>query len=46
MSSTHFVEMNEAEFLKEALGIVEKAQSRGVCLRILGSLAVYIRSSP
>jgi hypothetical protein len=36
--------MNEAEFLKEALGIVEKAQSRGVCLRILGSLAVYIRS--
>ena len=41
---THFVEMNEAEFLKEALGIVEKAQSRGVCLRILGSLAAYIRS--
>ena len=44
MSSTHFVEMNEAEFLKEALAIVEKAQSREVCLRILGSLAAYIRS--
>jgi hypothetical protein len=44
MSGTHFVEMNEAEFLKEAIGIVEKARSRGVCLRILGSLAAYIRS--
>ncbi len=44
MSSTHFVEMSEAEFTKEAIGIVEKAQSRGVCLRILGSLAAYIRS--
>lgn len=41
---THFVEMNETEFVKEALGIVEKAQSRGVFLRILGSLAAYIRS--
>lgn len=44
MSSPHFVEMSEAEFLREAIGIVEKAQSRGVCLRILGSLATYIRS--
>lgn len=44
MSSTHFVEMSEDEFVKEALGIVEKAQSRGLYLRILGSLAAYIRS--
>jgi hypothetical protein len=41
---THFVEISEEEFLKEALGIVEKAQSRGIYLRILGALAVYIHS--
>ena len=41
---THFVEMKESEFVSEALGIMEKAQARGVCLRILGSLAAYIRS--
>jgi hypothetical protein len=40
----HFVQMGEDEFLKESVGIVEKAQSRGVCLRILGSLAAYIRA--
>jgi len=43
-SASHFVEMDESEFLKESIGIVEKAQSRGVCLRILGSLAAYIRA--
>ena len=36
--------MGEDEFLRESVGIVEKAQSRGVCLRILGSLAAYIRA--
>jgi hypothetical protein len=36
--------MSEDEFLTEAIGIVEKAQSRGVYMRILGSLAAYIRS--
>jgi len=41
---THFVEISEEEFLKEALGIIEKAQSRGIYLRILGALAVYIHS--
>jgi len=41
---SHFVEMKESEFVAEAIGIVEKAQSRGVSLRILGSLATYIRS--
>jgi hypothetical protein len=44
MSGTQFVKMNEEEFVKEAVGIVEKAQSHGVYLRILGSLATYIRS--
>ena len=43
-SSNNFVQMSEDEFLKESIGIVEKAQSHGVCLRILGSLAVYIRA--
>ena len=42
--STHFVQLSPDEFLKEAVGIVEKAQSRGLCLRILGALATYIRS--
>ncbi len=41
---SHFVEISEEEFLKEALGIIEKAQSRGIYLRILGALAVYIHS--
>ena len=36
--------MSDDEFLKESIGIVEKAQSHGVCLRILGSLAAYIRA--
>ncbi|MGC9068094.1 MAG: hypothetical protein ACP5GU_09140 [Thermoprotei archaeon] len=41
---SHFVEISEEEFLKEALEIIEKAQSRGIYLRILGALAVYIHS--
>jgi hypothetical protein len=36
--------MSDDEFVKESIAIVEKAQSRGVCLRILGSLAAYIRA--
>jgi hypothetical protein len=36
--------MSDDEFLEESVGIVEKAQSRGVCLRILGSLAAYLRA--
>ena len=43
-SNNHFVEMKEDEFVKEAIGLVEKAQSRGVHLRILGSLGTYVRS--
>ncbi|MEM3832665.1 MAG: hypothetical protein QW128_03575 [Thermoprotei archaeon] len=41
---SHFVEISEEEFLKEALEIIEKSQSRGIYLRILGALAVYIHS--
>jgi len=44
MSSSHFVEMNEDEFVKEAIQLVDEANSRGVSLRILGSLAAYIHS--
>ena len=45
MAKVHFVEMGEDEFLKEAIGIIEKAQSRGLFLRMLGSLAVYKNSA-
>jgi hypothetical protein len=44
MPNIHFVKMSEEEFVKEAIGIVEKAHSRGLELRILGSLATYIQS--
>ena len=44
MPDAQFVDMNEEEFVEEAIGIVEKGQSHGVYLRILGSLATYIRS--
>jgi len=40
----HFVQMNEEEFLKEATGLVEKAQSRDLYLRLIGALAVYAHS--
>ena len=43
-SASHFVQMSDDEFVKEAIGIVEKAQSHGVCLRILGALATYIKA--
>jgi hypothetical protein len=36
--------MSEEDFLRDSIGIVEIAQSRGVYLRILGSLAVYVRA--
>lgn len=43
MSGIHFVQMSDEEFVKEAIRIVHEAESRGVCLRILGSVAAYIR---
>ena len=42
--ASHFVEMNEDEFVKEATGLVATAQSQGVYQRIMGSLAAYIHS--
>lgn len=41
---SHFVEMGEAEFLKEAVRVVDEARAKGVTLRLLGALAVYANS--
>jgi hypothetical protein len=41
---TGFVKLGETEFLQEAMKIVEAAQSRGIYLRVLGALAVYMHS--
>jgi len=38
------VKLTEDEFVQEAMRIVESAQSRGVYLRVLGALAVYMHS--
>jgi hypothetical protein len=42
--SGSFVRISEEDLINEAIGIVDTAQGRGVCLRILGALAVYIHS--
>lgn len=42
--ASHFVNMTEDDFVKEATSIVATAQSQGVYSRILGSLAAYIHS--
>ena len=42
--ASHFVEMNEDEFVKEATRLVATAQSQGIYQRIMGSLAAYIHS--
>ncbi len=39
-----FVSMSDEEFVKEAADIVKKAEERGIVLRILGALAIYIHS--
>jgi hypothetical protein len=45
MSTTpHRVHLPPEEFIKEAVAIVEEAQRRGVVLRILGAVAIYIHS--
>jgi hypothetical protein len=36
--------MSNEEFVREAIGIVSKAQENGACLRIMGALAAYIRA--
>jgi len=38
------VKLTEDEFVQEAMRIIESAQSRGVYLRVLGALAVYMHS--
>lgn len=40
----HFVEMKDEDFAREAVEIVSKAQERGVILRILGAMAVYLHT--
>jgi hypothetical protein len=40
----HRVELPPEEFIKEAINIVEEAQKRGVVLRILGAVTIYIHS--
>jgi hypothetical protein len=39
-----FVQFSPEQFLEEAVGIIKKAQEAGLCLRILGALAVYLHS--
>jgi len=41
----HRVTLPPEEFVKETIEIVKKAQEKGVIIRILGALAVYIHSS-
>ena len=38
----HFVSLESERFVREATTIVEKAESRGIPLRILGALAIYV----
>ncbi|MGC8975735.1 MAG: hypothetical protein ACP5KB_06040 [Thermoprotei archaeon] len=45
MSSEHFVVMPVNEFVKEAIRIVREAESKGIVIRILGALAIYIHST-
>lgn len=42
---THFVDMNEDEFVKEVQQIIESAQKEGLKLKVLGSLAILLNSS-
>ncbi len=40
----HFVEMGEEEFVNECVDLVSKAQEKGIILRILGAMAVYLHT--
>ncbi|MEM2234523.1 MAG: hypothetical protein QW521_02955 [Desulfurococcaceae archaeon] len=45
MSSIHrAVALSPEDFIKESIGIVERAEKKGVILRILGACAIYIHS--
>lgn len=45
VSITHFVGMKEDDFINEVRRIIESAQQEEIKLRVLGSVAVFIRSS-
>lgn len=38
----HFVKLSEEEFIKEVLDLLNKANEKNLCLRVLGGLAVYL----
>lgn len=40
----HFVEMDEESFVRECVDLLKKAQEKGIVMRILGAMAVYIHS--
>ena len=40
----HYVTLPEEEFVRQSIEIVEKARERGLVLRILGGLAIYIHT--
>ncbi len=40
----HFIEVDEEEFAEECINIVRKAEEKGITLRILGALAVYVHT--
>lgn len=42
--SLHFVGLSAEEFAEEAINIVNYAKSRGIVLRIMGALGIYIHS--
>jgi len=44
VGTQHYVRLPVEEFINEAVRIVEEAQRRGVVLRIIGAVAVYIHS--
>ncbi|MGC9103223.1 MAG: hypothetical protein ACP5JF_00215 [Candidatus Methanodesulfokora sp.] len=41
----HFVEMDEESFVRECIDLLKRAQEKGIIMRILGAMAVYIHSS-
>lgn len=42
MANSHFIGLDEEEFVSEALNIVSRAKEKDIVLRILGSLAVHL----
>jgi len=40
----HFVELDPEQFVKECVEIVKRAQDKGIIIRILGAMAVYIHT--